>query len=74
MMNDRRSLFILILFLISLVGSSPGGAQEFDYRKAAGKIDEFVLAHLKSEKLEPNPVITVTAVTGNGVTGSGDIP
>ena len=55
-MNTRQSLFLLIFVSICLAVTTVA-AEEFDPKKAAGKIDEFVLAHLSAKQLKPNPTI-----------------
>ena len=61
-MNHRKLLSFIVILVVGAAGALGLGShavgKEIDYQKAAGKIDELILAHLESEGLEPNPTIS----------------
>ena len=60
-MKHRQSLLLLLsLFVLYLAAPQTAcvAAEGLDEKRAAKEIDEFVLAHLKSKNLKPNPAIT----------------
>ena len=60
LMKHRQSLLLLSLFVLYLAAPQTAcvAAEGLDEKRAAKEIDEFVLAHLKSKNLKPNPAIT----------------